>query len=77
MDEQQQQENEEARRNQKALLRLSPSRLKQEIAASEGRRAADSSSEKSSWPTDLVELVMRRHGFTREKAEAELEKFGA
>lgn len=25
----------------------------------------------------LVGMVMRRHGFTREQAEAELEKFGA
>ena len=73
----QQQQDQLLSKNSEALMRLSPSRMKQEIAASGEQSAASSSSARSSLPTGLVEAVMQKHGFTREQAEEELAQFGA
>lgn len=47
-------------------------RLRGYLRDNEGRFSKDT----SSLPKDLVEGVMQRYGFTREKAEEMIEKFG-
>ncbi len=41
------------------------------------KNEATSSNDNASPPSDIVEAVMRKHGFSRSQAEEQLEKFGA
>ena len=62
-----------------AMVRETPEERKEARRLLKGflqENAQDSSKRTSSSPRDLVELVMQRHGFTREEAEEEIEKFG-